>query len=392
MWLDRTPIEEDIAKAFLTFFTHGANEKDNVVHETNKTSKISMKSKKKIQDAHPEWPADGLEPVANCPVCGADTREFLHEDLTDRVFFCAPGKWNMYRCQSCAGAYLDPRPTFETIGLAYQRYFTHNDAPSFSSLSFLRKLRRRLANGYRNHRYGTRDYPASILGILAASLMPNGRATIDAGMRHLPRRHANERLLDLGCGNGAFLLRARSAGWDVVGVDLDPKAVEAACSQGLDVRLGGVEELDPADEQFDVITLAHVIEHVHHPVELLRACYRLLKPGGVLWIDTPNIASEGCWLFGANWLHLDPPRHLVLFNLESMCGALSASGFAETEVQPYRPLCAVSFGCSSAIAEGLDPCSGSRRNGLSGLVRKAERIARRAPARREFITVKAWRK
>ena len=351
-----------------------------------------MQSKTNIKDEHSEWPVDGLEPVPNCPVCGANTRILLHEGLTDRVFFCAPGYWSMYRCESCASAYLDPRPTPATIGLAYQRYFTHDDAPSYSSLSFLGKIRRRFANGDRNFRYGTRDYPASKLGILAARLIPNTRAFIDSGMRHLPKVTAGKRLLDVGCGNGQFLSRARSAGWDVVGIDLDPKAVEAACGQGLDVRLGGVDELDPVVEQFDVITLAHVIEHVHHPVGVLQACYGLLKPGGFIWIDTPNIASEGHRVFGANWLHLDPPRHLTLFTLESMCSALSATGFGEIEVKPYRPLCAGSFGFSLAIKEGLDPFLESRRNGLSGLVRKAEQIAKRDPERREFVTVKAWKK
>ncbi|MDH5184910.1 MAG: methyltransferase domain-containing protein, partial [Gammaproteobacteria bacterium] len=202
-----------------------------------------MQNTKNIQDMYSEWPADGLEAVPNCPVCGTNKRKVLHEGLTDRVFFCAPGKWNMYRCESCATAYLDPRPTAETIGLAYQNYFTHNEELGFSSLNFVQKIRRRFANGYRNYHYGTNDYPASFFGIIAAMLMPAGRAVINAGMRHLPKVQAGMRLLDLGCGSGAFLLRARSAGWAVVGVDFDPKAVKAACSQGLDVRLGGVESL-----------------------------------------------------------------------------------------------------------------------------------------------------
>jgi len=355
-----------------------------------KISKVSMPSRTNVQDTYPEWPAHGLESIPNCPVCGAGNRELLHEGLTDRVFFCAPGRWNMYRCDSCASAYLDPRPTSETIGLAYQRYFTHG--PNFSPVSFVGKLRRRFANAYRNHHYGTRDYPASIFGALAVGLMPNARAILDAGMRHLPKVNAGKRLLDLGCGNGSFLLRARSAGWDVVGLDFDSKAVEAARYQGIDVRLGGVEELNPADEQFDVITLAHVIEHAHHPLELLQACYNLLKPGGFLWIETPNIAAEGHRLFGANWRGLEPPRHLVLFTVESMCNALSTTGFAEVKIQSYRPLCDSIFSASKAIAEGIDPYSESRRNGPSDMVKKAERIARRDPARREFITVKAWKK
>ncbi|MCK5664178.1 MAG: methyltransferase domain-containing protein, partial [Thiotrichaceae bacterium] len=71
--------------------------------------------------------------------------------------------------------------------------------------------------------------------------------------------------------------------------------------KGLDVRMGGVEVLDPSVEKFDVITLSHVIEHVHQPVEVLKYCYSLLKPDGFLWLETPNIESEGYRLFGANW-------------------------------------------------------------------------------------------
>lgn len=351
-----------------------------------------MQSKMNVQEMPPKWPADGLESVPNCPICGAANRKLLHEGLTDQIFFCAPGEWSMYCCGLCGSAYLDPRPTPNSIGLAYQRYFTHDETSSYESLSFIGKLRRKFANGYRNYRYGTQDYPASIFGIVVATFMPNGRKIIEADMRHLPTGTGKGKLLDLGCGNGKFLLRARNAGWDVVGVDFDPKAVEAACKQGIDVRRGGVETLDPSVEQFDVITLAHVIEHVHHPVDTLQACYRLLKPGGYLWIDTPNITSEGHRLFGANWRGLEPPRHLVLFSLESMLTALSTAGFSEVKVQPYRPLCDGIFHASKAIEEGVEPYLWQRRNDLSRIVTKAERLASCDPGCREFITVKAWKK
>ena len=348
-----------------------------------------MQSKTKAQDGRSTWPADGLESVPSCPVCGAGNRELLHDGLTDKIFFCAPGTWSMYRCLSCASAYLDPRPNLETIGLAYQHYFTHREDAAFSSLSFFKRFRRSLANGYRNYHYGTRDYPASILGVLAVTLVPNGRTNVASEMRHLPKEHAGKRLLDMGCGNGEFLLRARSAGWTVVGVDFDPKAVEVASSQGLDIRLGSVQELDPTAEQFDVITLAHVIEHVHQPIEILKACYRLLKPGGILWLETPNMASEGHRLFGENWRGLEPPRHLVLFTLESMNSAMRNAGFAEVKILPYRPLCKDIFGASKAIEEGVDPYSELRRDGPPRMVKIAERVAKRDPSRREFITVQA---
>lgn len=350
-----------------------------------------MQNKTNTQNADLEWPSDGLEGLPSCPVCSAINREIIHEGLTDNVFFCAPGKWNMYCCESCKSAYLDPRPSVDTISLAYQYYYTHDDVPTYSSLSFLGKLRRKLANGYRNHRYGTQDFPASIIGILASSLMPGVRADIDAGMRHLPKIAAGKRLLDLGCGNGSFLLRARSAGWDVVGVDFDANAVNAASRQRLDVRLGGVETLDPSIEQFDVITLSHVIEHVHDPIKVLQACYTLLKPGGYLWLETPNIASEGHRIFGESWRGLESPRHLVIFSLEAMHDALGIAGFAEVEDQPYRSLCNDIFNHSKAISDGFDQSLMPQRNVPSRVVRGAERNAKLDPACREFITIKAWK-
>jgi 2-polyprenyl-3-methyl-5-hydroxy-6-metoxy-1,4-benzoquinol methylase len=297
----------------------------------------------------------------------------------------------MYRCDFCKSAYLDPRPTDKTIDLAYQRYCTHERVPNFSTLSFFEKLRTALANGYRNHRYGTSDYPSSILGVLAAELMPNAKAIVDAGMRHLPNGKKKGRLLDVGFGNGIFMLRASRAGWDVVGVDSDRKTIESARSSGLDVRLGGVESLNPTIEKFDVITLSHVIEHVHHPVKVLRACNRLLKVNGYLWLETPNVGSIGHRLFGDSWRGLEPPRHLFLFNLRSIYMTLQSAGFNKFELQPYRPLCDFMFNYSCAIFLADNPYSIPRNYGLKGIVKKGNRIAKNVPKYREFITLKAWK-
>ena len=351
-----------------------------------------MQNKKNILNSDQEWPSDGIEFVPSCPVCGEIKREIIYEGLTDNIFFCAPGKWNMYCCNSCKSAYLNPRPSKETIGLAYQTYYTHDKPSEYSSLSFLDKLRRRLANGDRNHRYGTQDSPASIIGVLASFLIPSVRKDIDAAMRHLPRITDGERLLDLGCGNGNFLLKARSAGWDVVGVDFDAKAVKAALHQGLDVRMGGVEILEPSVEQFDVITLSHIIEHVHNPIKILQMCYSLLKPGGYLWLETPNIGSEGHRLFAESWRGLETPRHLVIFNFAAMHDALGKVGFCKVETQPYRLLCKSIFNASQAISDGFDPYLTPQRNVPSSLVREIEKIAKRNPSRREFIAIKAWKK
>lgn len=336
-------------------------------------------------DVH-SWPPEGLERVDSCPVCGGEERVLLHEGLRDRVFFCAPGVWTLYRCVQCRSGFLDPRPTLSTIGIAYRTYFTHS-----AEISGRRNhLRRALANGYRNHRFGTSEQPAYSLGIALAWLSPGSRQNIEASMRHMPKPTTGARLLDLGCGNGDFLARAKSIGWDVVGVDFDPTAVTTARERGLDVRLGGVDELTSETGKFDGITLSHFIEHVHNPTTTLAACHRLLKSGGWLWLETPNLESIGHDLYGPFWRGLEPPRHLVLFNYASLRRALEEAHFVELQDQPYRPLCTQLFSASAAIEEQRNPISslwwsllGFRR------ARRAEQIARLNPARREFMTLVA---
>lgn len=341
-----------------------------------------------------DWPSEGLEHVEHCPVCNAVERLLLYDDLQDRIFFCAPGSWRLYGCRSCGSAYLDPRPTPAAIGLAYGTYFTHAENPSekFEHLNWFRRIRRMLANGYRNHRFGTNFQPANRLGVVVAKLLARQRGVIDAELRHIPRGSPGMRLLDVGCGNGEFLVRARAKGWDVVGVDPDPKAVEVACSRDLDVRQGGVETLDPGRERFDGITLSHVIEHVHDPLTVLRMCHTLLKPGGWIWLETPNLDALGRQRYQANWRGIEPPRHLVLFTRISLAQTLQLTGFHAIQDQPYRPLCSNIFAASEAIARSENPW-GTTHLSKEGrrAVKNAERKAHNDPRLREFITLIAWK-
>ena len=335
------------------------------------------------------WPQDGLESVEACPICGSRLRELLYKGLRDRIFFCAPGEWNLYRCGGCGSGYLDPRPTRETIHLAYRNYFTHaisNEPRPSPRQPFARVF----ANGYRNWRFSTKDQPSSRLGVLVKALQPGRRAQIDAEMRNLPPAWQGATLLDIGCGNGQFLVRARDMGWQVLGVDPDPEAVKIARSRGLDVRVGGVDVLSAEQGQFDRITMSHVIEHVHDPITLLRACHGLLREGGQIWIDTPNLGSLGHSIYAENWRDLDPPRHLVLFTYSSLRWALSEAGFENVEDEPHRRVCAEVFGASEAIAQGRDPSAISR---LSLSLRVTAHGADRREAGnveiREFLTVRA---
>ena len=74
------------------------------------------------------WPPDDLETLAACEVCGGTDRPVWLQGLADRIFGVAPGRWQLRRCAGCGVAALDPRPTEASIGRAYARYYTHDEA------------------------------------------------------------------------------------------------------------------------------------------------------------------------------------------------------------------------------------------------------------------------
>lgn len=337
------------------------------------------------------WPIDGLQPVPQCPLCGSSERELIHKDMTDLVYFCAPGEWTLLRCAQCRSGYLDPMPTPETLGLAYRTYYTHStSAPAAAGL--MATLRLSAANGYRNLRFGSKDRPGlRVIGALVPRLMPAWATTIDWECRHLPKPEPGMRLLDVGSGNGHFLDFARKCGWSVTGVDLDEKAVAAGRSRGLDVRTGTIEAIG-ADEQFDGITMGHVIEHVYDPPALLEACYQRLKPGGWIWVDTPNIDSLGHAEYGPHWVGVDAPRHLILFTPASLTDALAKAGFVNQEPLHAKLAATFNWAASEAIAAGTG-LTGADEFRVAVKERAMDVVERETanPEVREWLTVRAYK-
>ncbi|MDE1894806.1 MAG: class I SAM-dependent methyltransferase [Xanthomonadaceae bacterium] len=339
------------------------------------------------------WPAAELERVAACPACGGTGRELLHRDLVDSVFCAAAGRWTLYRCTRCLSAYLDPRPSQASIGRAYAVYYTHateRGREARRPAGGLRALGLALSHGYVNARYGTRRQPSSRLGPWLAPLLPTRRQKRDAEFRFLPRPRPGQRLLDVGCGNGDYLRHAADAGWRAVGIDADQQAVDVARQRGMDARLGGIELFAGQAGCFDAITLSHVLEHVHEPAEFLQAVHRLLRPGGVVFLDTPNIQSRGARRWGVHWRGLETPRHLVIFSRSALLGMLRAAGFVAIEHKRR-----------TAVRKSMDLASLRLRAGKSPYGREPARLPLISrlrlwrPAGRveddEFLTVLAYK-
>jgi SAM-dependent methyltransferase len=164
-----------------------------------------------------------------------------------------------------------------------------------------------------------------------AGLYPGYEAEMDISVMWLPASKRG-RLLDVGSGSGWLVEHLNGLGWHAEALDFDPDALEKARQRGLIVHLGGLAEQRFADGAYDAVTMCHSIEHVHAPLSWLQEARRVLRPGGLLVIATPNSASLGHRLFRRDWRGLEPPRHLQIFNIATLHRLLTAAGFSKVRV------------------------------------------------------------
>ena len=302
-----------------------------------------------------EWPPEGLERVDKCPVCGSRSRTPLYRNLTDRSYRSAPGTWQLYRCTECRSAYLDPRPTPETIGLAFATYYSGASPPGQeAALSPLHRFRRKVRNGYLNSHYGYDLRPASRLGAWVVPWLPRRRQIADEFVRHLHMRAGRPRLLDVGCGEGEFLVRMESLGWEAHGIEPHEDAARLARSRGADVQSGTLATAQLPPTWYDAVTFRLVLEQVPDPARALASVHEALAPGGILWIATPSLEAESHRRFRSNWILLEPPRSGVIFTASSLASLVRKLGFEVIAIAPARQT-QWAFRLSAAISEGLPP-------------------------------------
>lgn len=271
-------------------------------------------------------PATSAE--TNCRVCGSPG-SIEREGLRDRLFD-TPGMWSHRRCLSCGLVWLTPQPLPGEVPRMYVDYYTHDERHTevWGRLSTFKEAAARAALGYPLAGKGAIDRAARAV-IKLDPLRDLAAAT--AGWVRGP---AVGRLLDVGCGRGDLLARARSLGWEVEGIELDSRAAEAARRiHGLTIHQEPIETIPPDDEGYEVVTIFHVLEHLLDPGAGLQKIATLLKPGGRCLLATPNVSAKGALRFGSNWVHWDPPRHLHLFEPRTAIRLASEAGFQVTWVR-----------------------------------------------------------
>lgn len=222
-----------------------------------------------------------------CNHCGRDVTRGVHNIS------------RLVSCLNCGLIYVNPRPAFEELARQYGDQYFHCAEPTFG--------------GYEDYEADRDDIHATFRR-RAALLKPWLKSE-------------RPRLLDAGCATGLFLEVARAADWDAEGLDISSYALSKARERGFRVHQGTLPDPALPDESYDVITLWDVIEHVPDPAAVVRDCRRLLKPGGLLAMSTPDAGSVPARLLGGKWLGFRSiDEHLYFFSHASMSAMLERAG------------------------------------------------------------------
>jgi 2-polyprenyl-3-methyl-5-hydroxy-6-metoxy-1,4-benzoquinol methylase len=258
-----------------------------------------------------------------CYLCGS-AGAVRHDRLTDQIFD-VPGEWSLRQCSApdCRLVWLDPCPVVEDIPKLYRTYYTHE---ANGRRDVLMRAYDRVLDLARPHVTG-RTPPPGWRGWIGRRLAGFGpfREEIEGETFWLDRPTGG-RWLDVGCGNGTYLVQLARRGWTAEGVEFDPAAAAVAARAGFTVRVGSLEQVGYPDSSFDVVSMSHVIEHLPDPVGTLTECRRILRPGGRIVLATPNAMGLGSRRFGRAWVGWHHPRHLFVFTPESLASAVERAG------------------------------------------------------------------
>ncbi len=260
------------------------------------------------------------EPVS-CPGCA----------YPDSVTVLSTGQGQtLLRCRRCGLVFTRPtaQPS-ELTALYPEGYYAHQAAAwAPGRFQIVRSLALQRYYGY--------PLPADLAGCALLRLMqPAARllAPLKGYWRTIPPAVFGGRLLDVGCGSGAYLARVRALGWQVSGIEPDVDACARARDLlALNVFCGTLEDKPLPEERYDVVTFWHSLEHSAQALRTLQRAHSLLRQGGLIMLEVPNRDSVQRHIFGYGWFHLDLPRHRVHFGASALRQCLATAGFTDVRV------------------------------------------------------------
>ncbi len=243
-----------------------------------------------------------------CPLCSSGN---ITEVLRAKDYTVSQEIFGIWHCNDCSGRFTQNVPIDDAIGAYYRSkdYISHSDTKK----------------GFINRIYHfVRNYTLQTKRKLAQKA---------SGLR-------KGSLLDVGAGTGAFVSTMQQAGWAVTGLEPDTVARENALNNH-QLNLQNPNSLFTLPAAgFNVITMWHVLEHVHQLHDYIETFSKILKNDGVLLIAVPNYTSYDAAVYKEHWAAYDVPRHLYHFSPQSMQQLMQKHGFI---VKEYKPMWFDSF-------------------------------------------------
>jgi 2-polyprenyl-3-methyl-5-hydroxy-6-metoxy-1,4-benzoquinol methylase len=241
------------------------------------------------------------ERLEQCPICGKEEfKNFLV--VTDNSV--SKESFVIVECENCTFKFTNPRPDIESIGSYYEseEYISHSNTKT----------------GIINRAYH-----------VVRSITTKQK--VELINRYAPAKGS---ILDYGCGTGVFLTACKKDGWKVQGVEPNDKARELATESAGTTIAKDLGEV--SNEKFNVITLWHVLEHIHTLNETISQLISHLTEDGVLVVAVPNADSHDAKQYKENWAAYDVPRHLYHFTQPTMKRFLKRHKMQLEEVLPMK--------------------------------------------------------
>jgi 2-polyprenyl-3-methyl-5-hydroxy-6-metoxy-1,4-benzoquinol methylase len=241
----------------------------------------------------------------NCPVCESDKNK-IHSVVRD--YSVSKKEFSLVQCTSCSFIWTQNMPDEHSIGPFYKNtnYVSHSDTQKGLFFKTYHLVRNWMLKRKRNL-------------IIQKSGLKKGK------------------LLDIGSATGYFLNTMKQAGWEVEGIEQDTDAQQLAKEKF------GIQSFFPNEiynlppQSYDVITLWHVLEHIHQLNDNLQQIHKLLKPNGVLIVAVPNHQSFDAVFYEKHWAGWDIPIHLWHFSVKSMHKLMDKHQFSiiQTKTLPF---------------------------------------------------------
>lgn len=240
-----------------------------------------------------------LENLIHCPLCHSS--EFTNV-LVAKDYTTTQENFQIQKCVNCQFVFTNPRPPANAIGKYYlsDNYISHMDG----SQKLLDKI-------YLAARKFTLRWKEQLI---------------------TKQQHIGE-LLDVGCGTGEFINHMKTTGWQVAGMEPTETAREKA-TQKIQQKI--YKNLAGVNQQFNVITLWHVLEHVHELNETIEKIKLLLNDTGTIFIAVPNHESPDATFYHQHWAAYDVPRHLWHFSKTTMQHLMNKHGLKIQKIIPMK--------------------------------------------------------